>query len=59
MNKPVKIKLNKEWHKQNPMPTNPNFEQRVKWHLEHSKNCLCRPIPAKLAAEMKIKGIKC
>ncbi|MBK6379929.1 MAG: hypothetical protein IPO01_06595 [Chitinophagaceae bacterium] len=52
------MKLNKEWHLKNPMPKNPDFEQRVKWHLAHQQNCLCRPIPAKLAAEMKQKEIK-
>ncbi|MFT3704424.1 MAG: hypothetical protein QM802_18795 [Agriterribacter sp.] len=50
--------INREWHEKNRMPTNTNFEQRVKWHLEHQKNCSCRPIPAKLAEEMKKKGIK-
>ncbi|MBK8520500.1 MAG: hypothetical protein IPL54_06315 [Chitinophagaceae bacterium] len=52
------MKLNKEWHVNNPMPKNSTFEQRVKWHLAHQQNCLCRPIPAKLAGEMKQKGIK-
>lgn len=57
MNKPAKSKLNKEWHQENPMPRNPDFEQRIKWHIAHAKNCSCRPIPDKLAAEMKKKGI--
>lgn len=52
------MKINKAWHEKNKMPENPTFEQRVKWHLAHKENCLCRRIPAKLAAEMKEKGIK-
>jgi len=52
------MKINEEWHLQNPMPKNPTIEQRVKWHLLHQKNCSCRPIPAKLAEEMKKRGIK-
>lgn len=52
------MKLNKEWHLANPMPKNPKFEQRVKWHTEHQQNCLCRPIPEKLIEEMEKKGIK-
>lgn len=52
------MKLNKEWHLQHPMPKNTSFEQRVKWHLEHIKHCGCAPIPNKLLAEMKMKGIK-
>lgn len=46
------MKINKDWHEKNKMPKNPTFEQRVKWHLEHQKNCSCRPIPQKLLIEM-------
>ena len=52
------MKINKEWHLANPMPKNPTFEQRAEWHLEHQKNCACRPIAGKLAEEMKHRGIK-
>jgi len=52
------MKLNKEWHLAHPMPKNPSFEQRVKWHLEHQKHCGCRKISGKLAEEMKKRGIK-
>lgn len=53
------MKINKEWHEQNKMPKNPTFEQRVKWHLGHIKNCNCRAgIPKKLAEEMKRKGFE-
>ncbi len=51
------MKINETWHKNNPMPKNANFEQRVKWHLEHRKNCSCRPIPEKLAEKMKAARI--
>lgn len=52
------MKTNKEWHEKNRMPKNPTFEEKVKWHLQHQKNCSCRPIPEKLAEEMTKKGIK-
>jgi hypothetical protein len=45
------MKINKEWHAKNRMPKNPTLEQRIIWHLEHSKNCKCRPMPEKLKAE--------
>jgi len=45
--------INKPWHEKNRMPKNPNLGQRIKWHLEHSKNCGCREIPQKLLREMK------
>jgi hypothetical protein len=51
------MKINKEWHLKNKMPSNATFEQRVKWHLAHQKHCLCRPIPQKLLDEMKKKRI--
>jgi len=50
--------MNKEWHLKNTMPKNPTIEQRIKWHLEHQKKCSCRPIPEKLAEEIKKRGIK-
>ncbi|MBK8566174.1 MAG: hypothetical protein IPN76_23245 [Saprospiraceae bacterium] len=53
------MKINKAWHEQHKMPKNASFEQRVQWHLEHLKNCQCRPsIPKKLAEEMAKKGLK-
>jgi hypothetical protein len=51
------MKINREWHLKNKMPENPTFEERVKWHFAHVKNCSCRPIPAKLLEEMKKKKI--
>lgn len=51
------MKTNKAWHEKNKMPKNATFEQRVKWHLEHLKNCSCRPIPAKLLTEMEERNV--
>ncbi len=45
-------KLNREWHRKNRMPEKASLEQRLKWHLEHSKNCRCRPIPDKVIEEL-------
>jgi hypothetical protein len=51
--------INKTWHLKNKMPKNPSFEERVKWHREHLKNCSCYPtIPKKLSEEMKKRGVK-
>jgi len=49
------MKINKERHDKHKMPRNATFEQRVEWHLDHQKNCNCRPIPEKLLSEMKRK----
>ena len=50
--------INKTWHLENRIPANATFEERVKWHLDHIKNCTCAPIPKKLAEEMRQKGLK-
>lgn len=52
------MKLNRVWHLAHPMPKNPSFEERVEWHIAHQKNCACRPVPGRLAEEMKKRGIK-
>ena len=35
--------LNAEWHRAHPMPKNPTMDQRIEWHLEHQRECGCRP----------------
>jgi len=47
------MKINKEWHLKNRMPKNPSLEERIKWHIEHVKNCACRPIPKRLQTEIE------
>lgn len=51
------MKTNKTWHEKNRMPRNATFEERVHWHLEHQKQCSCRPIPEKLRSEMEKRGL--
>jgi hypothetical protein len=45
--------INAEWHKRHRMPKNPTVEQRIAWHVEHAKQCACRPIPPKLLEQMR------
>jgi hypothetical protein len=52
------MKINKEWHLANKMPKKPTIEQRIKWHLEHARNCTCRPLHGKILEEIKKRGIK-
>ena len=49
--------MNGAWHEANPMPKNPTLDQRIAWHLAHAANCGCRPVPDKLAEEMRRRGI--
>ncbi len=47
------MNMNEKWHKSNKMPKNPSKEERIEWHLEHAKNCSCRPIPKTLLIGIK------
>lgn len=44
--------INKHWHLKNKMPKNPSDKVRIKWHIEHLKNCFCRKPTPKLQAEI-------
>jgi hypothetical protein len=49
--------INAQWHREHRMPAHPSFEERARWHLEHREVCGCRPIPEKLAEEMRERGL--
>ncbi len=51
------MKINKIWHVSNKMPKHPSLDQRIEWHLAHAKNCSCRPIPEKVAAEITRRSL--
>ena len=46
--KASKKSMNKEWHEKHKMPGNANLEQRIAWHIAHSKHCGCREMPPKI-----------
>ncbi len=50
--KPKRAGTNEKWHRENRMPRNPSLDERIQWHLDHSRNCRCRPIPPNLAAQI-------
>lgn len=53
-----KSKMNTGWHKLHPMPQHPTTDQRIEWHLQHSRHCQCRTdLPEKLKEEMVNRGI--
>ncbi len=51
-------KINAKWHLSHKMPKNPTLDQRIKWHIEHARNCQCRPLGGKILQEIKKRGIK-
>ncbi len=44
--------MNREWHKEHKMQEGATAKQRIEWHLEHTKNCACRPFPKGLVAKL-------
>jgi hypothetical protein len=51
------MQINAEWHGNNRMPKNPTMNQRIEWHVEHAKNCGCRPIPNPVQKEIEKRGV--
>ncbi|MBT4257786.1 hypothetical protein HOD88_01215 [archaeon] len=42
------VKFNEGWHKKNPIPLeSASFEEKVRWHTEHIKECGCHGFPEK------------
>jgi len=44
--------MNREWHKQNKMPDKATEKERIEWHIEHARNCTCRPAPKELLSKL-------
>ncbi len=45
--------MNKDWHQQHKMPDRASDADRIEWHINHARNCGCRPIPKPLAEKVK------
>ena len=37
--------MNTDWHDEHPLGSNAHMDERIKWHLQHTEKCGCRPIP--------------
>jgi hypothetical protein len=48
--------VNKAWHDANVMPKKATLEQRIEWHLEHQKQCGCRPVPDSVKRAIEIRA---
>jgi len=48
--------MNREWHKQHKMPAGATEKEPIEWHLEHTRNCGCRPAPTELLAKVEKQG---
>lgn len=52
-----KSNTNKERHLANKMPTNATLDQKIKRHIEHTKHCRCRPMPASIRKKIEKKPV--
>jgi hypothetical protein len=48
--------LNAAWHRAHPMPKNPTRAERTAWHVEHARECACRPVPLAIQAQLRDLG---
>jgi hypothetical protein len=37
--------MNTDWHSEHVLGAKASMEERVRWHLQHTAKCACRPIP--------------
>ena len=45
--------INREWHSKYKMPPKATLNQRIQWHVDHARECACRPIPTNLLKLLK------
>lgn len=50
--------INKTWHLAHKMPKKPTLEERIAWHIAHSRHCGCREIPGSIRRELKRRKIE-
>lgn len=48
--------MNSTWDIKHPMPPKATIDQRIKWHITHTKYCACRPIPISLRSKIRAKS---
>jgi hypothetical protein len=44
--------MNTEWHEKNAMPPGATLREQTRWHLEHARECGCRPMPQRVLDEI-------
>jgi hypothetical protein len=37
--------VNADWHRAHVLGSGAPMEARIAWHIEHARECACRPIP--------------
>ncbi len=44
--------MNADWHRAHVLGRGASWEDRVRWHEEHARECGCRRPPADIQAEL-------
>jgi hypothetical protein len=47
--------MNADWHRSHVLASNAPMDARIEWHLEHARECACRPIPPSVLAEIEAR----
>ncbi len=48
--------INLAWHQKNKLSDKASMPERIAWHMEHTANCACRPMPPSVRQAMKEDG---
>jgi hypothetical protein len=48
-----KMSINREWHQKHKMKKNATEKEKIKWHIEHEKNCSCRKMPESIKKKIR------
>jgi hypothetical protein len=49
--------MNADWHRAHILGRNVPMDVRIEWHLEHARECACRPIPASVVAAIDERSV--
>jgi hypothetical protein len=49
--------MNADWHRAHVLGSGAPMDDRIAWHIEHGRECACRPIPASVLAAMADRGL--
>jgi hypothetical protein len=44
--------MNADWHRAHVLGSGAPMDRRIAWHVEHARECGCRPIPASVQREI-------
>lgn len=49
--------MNADWHRDHVLGSGASLDRRVSWHVQHAKECGCRPIPDPVRREIEARAL--